>query len=98
MLSLKSNIFNKIVFLSLSLLSTNLFAALPTSGVCGFIVTLPHPSVELKGITTPTATDILGSIDFANKTINYNMTTFYYNGSYLSLFHVAVTVKDVGLL
>lgn len=58
-------------------------AALPTSGTCGFIATFPHPEDAGRTLTGGVlrASDILGSIDFANHTISYNITMLSYNGS-----------------
>lgn len=58
-------------------------AALPTSGKCGFILSVPQPTVSFSTGTKNAIriSDILGSVDFAAKTLSYNATTLTYDGS-----------------
>lgn len=67
----------------LSLSASSAMAALPTSGTCGFIASIPNPAYNTATALASTVlySDILGSIDFANKTISYNITTLYYDGA-----------------
>jgi hypothetical protein len=74
----------KSLLLALGVLgASSAMAALPTSGTCGFITTLPHPEINFtsSGPGTLVVSDILGTINFSTSTISYNATTFYFNGS-----------------
>jgi len=63
--------------------ASSAMAALPTSGKCGFILTVPHPTLAWS-VGTKNAvriSDILGTIDFSSNTVSYNATTLTYDGS-----------------